>query len=62
MKFSLGAYFQAILYILYTAKLVHVRRNIDDSLLLVALCPFYCQAWERQTANISAFIFFHDIV
>lgn len=38
------AYFKAILYILDAAKLIHVSRNVDDSFLLVALCPFYCQA------------------
>lgn len=52
-KFSLKqqAYFQAILYILDAAKLIQVRGNIDDFLFLVALSPFYCQTWERQTVN-----------
>lgn len=56
------AYFQAIFYILYTAKLIHITRNIDDSLLLVALCPLYCQTWERQTATYLVSVLVHEFV
>ena len=49
------AYLQAILHILDAAKFIHVRRNVDYFLLLVVLCPFYCQAWERRTERILTY-------
>lgn len=39
--FSRHPYFKAILYILDAAKLIHISGNIDDSLFLVVLGPFY---------------------
>lgn len=39
------SYFQAILYIVDAALLIHVIGNIDDSLLIVVFCPFYREAW-----------------
>lgn len=38
------AYFKPVLYVLDAAELIHLRGNVDDPLLLVALGPFHCQA------------------
>lgn len=54
---SLGqySYFQAILYIMDAATLVHIIRHIDDSLLLVVLSPFYYEAWWWKKKALSIF-------